>query len=234
MVRQTTKARGDEDLSVGAPPTVRAVVDAVEACIGAVGGAAGASPGLAVPPLTKDTPMTDTPPARTAVRRLIRLLPALVLAGVLAWVLVTLGPSALSRGAPGLGAPDWALLAGQSPAILIHLTGAVIALLIGGVQLAGIKGTTAHRVLGWTWVVAMTVTAVSSLFIRQINGGAFSFIHILSGLTLVALPMAVHAARRHRVKDHRGHMVGLFVGALIVAGSLAFLPGRLMWAVFFA
>lgn len=176
--------------------------------------------------------MTETSP--NPFRRLVRLLPLILLAGVLAWVLVKLGPGVLSQSAPTLRAPDWALLIDQPPAILLHLSGALTALLIGGVQLVGTKGATTHRVLGWIWVVAMTVTAVSSLFIRQINGGAFSFIHILSGLTLIALPMAVHAARRHRVRDHRSHMIGLFAGALIVAGTLAFLPGRLMWAVFFS
>jgi uncharacterized membrane protein len=87
--------------------------------------------------------------------------------------------------------------------------------------------------LGWTWVVAMGATAVSSLFIRAINPGAFSLIHLLSGWTIVALPMAVYAARRHRVAAHRRAMTGMFVGGLILAGLFAFLPGRLMWAVFF-
>ena len=28
-------------------------------------------------------------------------------------------------------------------------------------------------------------------------------------------------------------MTGMFVGGLVVAGLLTFLPGRLMWAIFF-
>lgn len=129
--------------------------------------------------------------------------------------------------------PDLALLARQPIQIQLHIAAALTALLLGTVQLIGVKGTTAHRIIGWTWVIAMAVTAVSSLFIRQINAGGFSFIHLLSGWTIIALPMAIYAARKHRVLAHRRGMTGLFVGGLIVAGLLTFLPGRLMWTLFF-
>lgn len=129
--------------------------------------------------------------------------------------------------------PDLALLARQPFQIQLHIAAALTALLLGTVQLIGVKGTTAHRLIGWTWVVAMAITAVSSLFIRQINPGSFSFIHLLSGWTIIGLPMAVYAARKHRVLAHRRGMTGMFVGGLIVAGALTFLPGRLMWGVFF-
>ena len=49
----------------------------------------------------------------------------------------------------------------------------------------------------------------------------------------MALPMAFYAARRHKVADHRRAMTGMFVGGLLVAGSLAFLPGRMMWTMVF-
>ena len=117
--------------------------------------------------------------------------------------------------------------------IQVHLAAALVALAIGVILLAGVKGTRGHRVLGWTWVLAMATTAISSFFIQQINPGGLSLIHALSGWTLVGLPMAVHAARRHRVEAHRRAMTGMFVGGLVVAGLLTFLPGRLMWAVFF-
>lgn len=165
-------------------------------------------------------------------RRLGAVVPPLILAGVAGWFAVRYGLPALDQSRPTLRAPDWELLLAQPAAVRLHLGTALLALVIGGVQLAGVKGTTMHRALGWTWVAAMAVTAVSSLFIRQVNDGAFSFIHILSGLTIVALPMAVHAARRHDVKKHRSEMIGLFVGALLIAGALSLLPGRLLWAVF--
>ena len=129
--------------------------------------------------------------------------------------------------------PDLGLLARQPLMVQMHIAAALSALLLGTVQLIGVKGTTAHRVIGWTWVVAMATTAISSFFIRQINPGGFSLIHLLSGWTVIALPMAVYAARKHRVAMHRRGMTGMFVGGLIVAGAFTFLPGRLMWALFF-
>lgn len=130
-------------------------------------------------------------------------------------------------------APDWSVLERVKPAVQVHLAAAVAAFGLGLVQLLGPKGTIPHRLLGWIWVVLMMAAAVSSLFIMEINHGVFSFIHILSGLTIVALPMAVYAARRHRVETHKKAMTRLFFGALVIAGVLAFLPGRAMWAMFF-
>jgi len=130
-------------------------------------------------------------------------------------------------------APDWALLARQPWVIQLHIAAALTALLLGTVQLVGIKGTGLHRLIGWSWVVAMFTVAVSSLFIRQINPGSFSLIHLLSGWTLIALPMALFAVRRGRIASHARGMTWTFIGGLIVAGTFTFLPGRLMWAVFF-
>jgi len=141
--------------------------------------------------------------------------------------------SAAALYAAGGHAPDWGRLARQPLEIQLHIAGALFALLIGTVLLVGIKGTAVHRGLGWAWVLAMTVTAISSLFIRQINGGALSLIHLLSGWTLIGLPMGVWAVRRGRIRAHARHMTGLFIGALIVAGAFAFVPGRLMWSLFF-
>lgn len=78
----------------------------------------------------------------------------------------------------------------------------------------------------------MATVAISSFFIRELNHGALSLVHLLSGWTVIILPMAVYAARRHEVAKHRGRMTGLFVGALVIAGLLTFFPGRLMWQVF--
>lgn len=129
--------------------------------------------------------------------------------------------------------PDWALFARQSAVVHIHVAAALTALLVGTVQLIGIKGTGLHRVIGWIWVIAMLTVAVSSLFIRGINHGSFSWIHLLSGWTLIAVPMALYAIRRGQVARHGSGMVWTFVGGLIIAGAFTFLPGRLMWTVFF-
>ena len=171
--------------------------------------------------------------------RLSRLLPsvlalALLIVPLVAYLAVDDGRLARMGFTPH--APDWRLLLTSPPAILIHVAAALTALAIGIVLLIGVKGNRLHRTLGWTWVMAMATTAVSSFFIHRLNPGGpggFSLIHLLSGWTVIALPMAVHAARRHRIADHRRAMTGMFVGGLIVAGAFTFLPGRLMWAIFF-
>ncbi len=71
--------------------------------------------------------------------------------------------------------------------------------------------------------------SVSSFFIHEIKlPGPFSPVHLLSVFTLVMLPLAVVHARPHNVEGQRNAMLGLFVGALAIAGGFTFLPGRIM------
>ncbi len=169
--------------------------------------------------------MTSESPATTATFPARRLLLLAAVAGGVALALAVASTVA--------HAPDWALLARQPWVIRLHIAAALLALLLGTVQLVGVKGTGVHRLIGWSWVVAMVTVAISSLFIRQINPGSFSLIHLLSGWTLIALPMALFAVRRGRIANHARGMTWTFIGGLIVAGAFTFLPGRLMWEVFF-
>ncbi|WAC47411.1 DUF2306 domain-containing protein [Asticcacaulis sp. SL142] len=130
-------------------------------------------------------------------------------------------------------APNLALVMLQPTAIQIHLTAALLAFILGLVQILGPKGKMPHRILGWVWVGLMLVTAISSFFIKSINPGHFSLIHALSGWTVVVAPMVIYWARKHDIKRHRSTAIGLFMGGLIIAGAFTFLPGRLMWRVFF-
>ena len=118
------------------------------------------------------------------------------------------------------------------PAIQIHVLAAVLALAIGSLQLALPKGTGPHRILGWTWVGAMTVICVTAFWIHELRlWGPWSPIHLLAIVTLLSLPPAVLAARRHDVGRHKRIMVLLFVLALVVTGLFTFLPNRLMYQV---
>src|ERR1700741_1871431 len=94
------------------------------------------------------------------------------------------------------------------------------------------KGTSRHKMIGAFWVVFMFLVACSSFAITRINPGHFSWIHVLSVVTLVFLPLALW---RRRQGDSRGHaraMVGVFLG-LLIAGAFTLVPGRLMHDVFF-
>ena len=88
-------------------------------------------------------------------------------------------------------------LATAATPIPSHTVLAVIAVLIGGIQLALAKGTSAHRWLGWVWVSVMAYVAISSFFISTIQTWrGFSPIHLLSAWTLLSLVVAVYHARR--------------------------------------
>ena len=115
----------------------------------------------------------------------------------------------------------------------IHVASAITAFFVGLWILAGPKGRGMHKTLGWVWVVAMGVTAVSSFWLTGINGNSFSWIHGLSAWTMIGLPMGIYAIRKKNVQKHAKNMKGMFLGGMIIAGLFTFLPGRLMWHLFF-
>src|SRR5882757_4741134 len=119
-----------------------------------------------------------------------------------------------------------------APAIPLHAFAAMAALGLGIVQFAAPKGTLPHRTIGWIWVVLMAAVAASSFWIHQLRlVGLWSPIHLLSIMVLVLLPIAVMSAHRHHVSRHRGIMIGVFSGGLVVAGLFTLLPGPIMHAV---
>lgn len=117
------------------------------------------------------------------------------------------------------------------PIVILHMSCAFAALGIGTALMIGVKGSQAHRTLGYAWSGFMLVTAVSSFWIM--TSGHWSFIHFLSGWTTIAVPLAIAFVRRKQVRRHARMMTSVFVGGLLIAGALTFLPGRLMFALFF-
>jgi len=135
-----------------------------------------------------------------------------------------------------LHAPDLGPVVRASPAIQIHLVAVLTALAMTFVLMSGIKGSRLHRVLGWTWTVAMLGAALSAFFIHASVGPrvmGFGFLHVFALMTVISVPRAVMAARRHEVARHAQIISGFVVGGLGIAGLAAFLPGRIVWQVFF-
>lgn len=85
-------------------------------------------------------------------------------------------------------------LAAASPVIQSHVRAALVALIAGIAVMALRKGTKLHRNIGWIFVPAMAIVALSSLFIMR--DGHFSAIHLLTLLALVTLPRGDRAAPR--------------------------------------
>ena len=114
-------------------------------------------------------------------------------------------------------------------ALSVHLVTVIPAIPLGGYLFATRKGGPRHRLLGKIWLALMLTTATSTIFIRNLDHGGFSWIHLLTLLTLVAVPQALLSARRGDIAAHRKHMLTFYLGSLIIAGGFTFLPGRTMW-----
>lgn len=121
-----------------------------------------------------------------------------------------------------------------SPAIQIHIVVAIAALIFGLVMFSRRKGDRVHKLMGKLFLVFMLMTAGTAIFIREINGGSFSWIHVFVPLTFFAAWEVVHYVRKGNIARHKRAVTGLFFGALLIPGLAAFLPGRTMWMIFFA
>ena len=118
--------------------------------------------------------------------------------------------------------------------IQLHAYAALAAFALGIVQLAAPKGTIPHRALGYLWLSLMLIVAISAFWIHEIRlWGPWSPIHLLAIYTLAMLPLGLYFARGHNVRGHQRTMLGLFFGALIIAGAFTLVPGRIMHKVVF-
>jgi uncharacterized membrane protein len=123
-------------------------------------------------------------------------------------------------------------------AVQIHVATVVPAVFIGTYQIfLSRKGAPWHRVLGYIYLVLMTVTSIAALFVHQLMPRGpfwgFSPIHLLVPLTLFGVIGALRGAWTHNIAMHRASMIGVYVGGILIAGSLTLLPGRIMHAVAF-
>lgn len=116
--------------------------------------------------------------------------------------------------------------------IYLHLATILPAFIIGSFLLMRRKGTRLHKSLGRIYLALMLVTGVTTLFMPAEVGPRvldhFGIIHAFSLLTIYNVPTAYVAARRHDIKTHRGNMIGLYLGGIVIAGALALAPGRLL------
>jgi uncharacterized membrane protein len=116
--------------------------------------------------------------------------------------------------------------------IQTHIVGVTAAIVIGVVILTLPKGTGLHRTIGWSWVTAMSVVAITSVWMVADVGG-INPLHAFTAVTVVSLYVGLTGIRRGDVRRHAGAMMGLLLGGLLLAGVFAFIPGRTMWRMFF-
>ena len=114
----------------------------------------------------------------------------------------------------------------------LHLGSLVPAFVIGTYLLLNRKGTPVHRFLGKIYMGLMLFTAFVTLFMEALVGpkflNHFGLLHLLSLFVLYTVPTSYRAIRVGNIKLHKRKMVGLYVGALLVAGAFTLSPGRLI------
>ena len=120
-----------------------------------------------------------------------------------------------------------------APAIPLHAFAAMAAFALGLVQFAAPKGTLPHRTSAGSGWLLMAVVAISFVLDPQIRAGRA----VEPDPSAVDLHAGHAAARRvggrtATVADQPDHDL-TFRGALVVAGTVHLLPGRIMHAVVF-
>lgn len=121
------------------------------------------------------------------------------------------------------------LLFDQTHPIPLHAIMAMIAIILGGIQLSMKKGGAIHKLLGRIWVGLMLIVAITSFFIHAIRlWGAYSPIHLLSLWTIFILGVGIYYARVGNIKRHKQVMITLYFFALILTGFFTLMPGRVM------
>ena len=125
-------------------------------------------------------------------------------------------------------------------AIYYHIALALAAVPVGLFILLSKKGTAQHKLVGRVWVVIMLIVSLSAILIQEINPEGYSLIHLLIPWTIASLVYSIWSIKRfkktHKRKYRQAHMysmIGVYIGALLVAGAFTLLPGRFLYGVFF-
>lgn len=122
-----------------------------------------------------------------------------------------------------------------SMAVKLHVVVAVLGFGVGTFIMIARRGTILHRWLGRGFAVAALLTALTSLFIHEINQwGQWSWIHLISIYVIFSTVTGVLAIRRGNVKLHMQTMIPTYLGGFVVAGAFTFLPGRMMFDMLLA
>ena len=124
--------------------------------------------------------------------------------------------------------------------IFLHAIFAILARPLGLVIFLNKKGTSNNKLLGWIWIVLLVIVSISAIFIQTLNPGQYSLIHLLIPFTLVSLIYAIWSIRMFKETkkinyrySHMYTMIGLYLGALLVAGTFTLMPGRMIHSLLF-
>ena len=132
------------------------------------------------------------------------------------------------------------------PIIYIHAFFALTAIPVGLYIFFKKKGTKQHRFIGRVWVSCLLIVSVTALFITSpmtdtaFNPRLYSWIHLLIPFTIGNLIYSIWSIRQFKKSKlekhknaHMRSMIGVYVGALLLAGAFTLLPGRMFHEIIF-
>lgn len=119
--------------------------------------------------------------------------------------------------------------------VTIHLVAAIWVLVAGLIQLARPKGTSTHKVLGWSWLVSMLVVSISSFWIKETFDWFYGYgpIHLFSLWVIFCVFMSIRSAKIGKIKTHKDYNIGAYFGAIGAGIGALLLPGRFLHNMFF-
>jgi len=126
-------------------------------------------------------------------------------------------------------------------AVKLHVATVVPAFVLGTWLLFGsTKGSRYHRLAGKVYLLLMGLTAAAATFVRAFSDLSvdvgplrLGLIHLFVPLTAWSIWRTLGYLRAGQIEGHRQSMRGLYFGGMIIAGLLAFGPGRIIHRVFF-
>ena len=114
----------------------------------------------------------------------------------------------------------------------IHLATIAPCFFFGTWLLLRAKGTALHKRLGKAYVVLIIFSSAVAAAMPAAVGvrlfDHFGFIHLFCAVVFVSIPLAIWSIRRGRVQAHAWYMRGVYIGGILVAGTMAFAPGRIV------
>ncbi|MDC0891458.1 DUF2306 domain-containing protein [Gammaproteobacteria bacterium] len=122
----------------------------------------------------------------------------------------------------------------------LHALPGLLALILGSIVLLSKKGTKTHKRRGYMWLGLMLLISLTAIFIQEINPGSYSLIHLLIPWTIFSIIFGIYAIKKFKVTKnkvwrhlHQWTMIGLFFGALVIAGAFTLMPGRMLNEIIF-
>lgn len=124
---------------------------------------------------------------------------------------------------------------GKTMQITIHLFSAFWVLIIGAMQLAWPKGTTLHKALGRSWMLAMLIVGISSFWIKGYINWYMGYgpIHLLSIWVMICVLVSVYFIRQGHINRHKDFAAGAFYGSLGAGLAAVLMLGRVLHVFLF-